>query len=176
MAFKRAIIGEGHVLYRRGFFLLAALLCGSTFADAQGVLTEHSVSLQLARVIGDAAIAECKKDGFDVSAVVVDRAGLMKILLRSDAASPHNADLARRKAYTARTFKISSMDFEKRTEPGMPLAGQRLLAEVIPLGGGVPINAGTETIGGVGVSGSPSQEEDEKCAKAGVSAAANILK
>ncbi len=155
---------------------MAALMGGSTFVHAQGVLTERSVSLQLARVIGDAAIAECKKDGYDVSAVVVDRAGQMRILLRSDAASPHNAELARRKAYTARTFKTTSMAFEQRTEPGMPLAGQRLLAEVIPLGGGVPINAGMETIGGVGVSGSPSQEQDEKCAMAGVAAAANLLK
>ena len=162
--------------YRQQILVLAALFGGATVANAQAVLTERSVSLQLARVIGDAAIAECKKDGYDVSAVVVDRAGQMRILLRSDAASPHNADLARRKAYTARTFKIPSMEFEKRTEPGMPLAGQRLLVDVIPLGGGVPINAGMETIGGVGVSGSPSQEEDEKCAMAGVAAAASMLK
>jgi uncharacterized protein GlcG (DUF336 family) len=144
-------------------------------AGAQ-VLNERNVSLQMARTMGDAAIAECKKDGYDVSAVVVDRTGTMRILLRNDTAAPHNADLARRKAYTARTFRITSLEFANRTLPGMPLAGQRNLAEVIPLGGGVPVMIGTEGIGGIGVSGSPSQEEDEKCARAGVTAVQDQLK
>jgi uncharacterized protein GlcG (DUF336 family) len=146
-----------------------ALSCFTAAAGAQ-VLTERNVSLQMGLTIANAAIADCKRDGYDVTAVVVDRAGNIRVMLRNDAASPHNADLARRKAYTSRTFRITSLEFAKRTEPGMPLFGQRNLAEVIPLGGGVPIMIGTEGIGGVGVSGSPSQEADEKCARAGVTA------
>ena len=56
------------------------------------------------------------------------------------------------------------------------LAGQRNLAEVIPLGGGVPIDAGKDTIGAVGVSGSPGQDKDEACAVAGVATIAADLK
>ncbi len=55
------------------------------------------------------------------------------------------------------------------------LAGQRQLAEVIALGGGVPIKIGNETIGAVGVSGSSTQG-DEKCAMAGIAKVADQLK
>ena len=142
--------------------------------DAQ-VLTERNVSLQLARTISDAAIAACKADGFDVTVAVVDRAGDLKLLLRADASNPHNADLARRKAYTARTFGVTSMEFAKRTSGG-DLEGQRFLAEVVPLGGGLPIVVGTERIGGLGLSGAPDQAADEKCARAGLAVVAAELK
>ena len=113
--------------------------------------------------------------GAGLSVAVVDRAGALKILLRGDGAPPHGAELARRKAYTARTFRRSSLEWAKRSETG--LIGQRSLAEVIPLGGGVPINAGNETIGAVGVSGtSGGQEGDDNCAKAAIAKAADQLK
>jgi uncharacterized protein GlcG (DUF336 family) len=157
--------------------VLIAVVSVTASAAVRGqVLTERNISLQLARTIGDAAIAACKKDGFDVTAAVVDRAGDLKILLRADSSNPHNADLARRKAYTARTFGVSSLEFAKRTNGGTELSGQRFLADVIPLGGGLPILIGTERIGGIGVSGAPAQEADEKCAQAGLAAAAGSLK
>ena len=140
------------------------------------VLTERNISLQLAVNIANAAMAACKADGYDVSAAVVDRAGDLKVLLRADTANPHNADLARRKAYTSRTFKVPSMDVAKRTNGATDLSGQRFLADIIPLGGGVPINVGNETIGALGISGSPTQEADEKCANAALASVAGSLK
>jgi uncharacterized protein GlcG (DUF336 family) len=146
-----------------------------TGAAAQGVLTERNVSLDLALRMAQAAIADCKADGYDVTAIVVDRSGATRVLLRSDAANPHNAELARRKAYTARTFRITSLEFARRTAAGELLEAQRLLDEVIPLGGGVPIVFEGQGIGGIGVSGGPSQEQDEKCALAGLNAGAEFL-
>jgi len=156
--------------------LVAAMACMASLTIHGQVLTQRSISLQLARTIADAALAACTKDGFDVTAAVVDRAGDFVLLLRSDRANPHNAELARRKAYTSRTFGITSLEFRNRTAGTSEFAGQRQLAEVIPLGGGVPIRIGTEIIGGLGLSGSPQQEADEKCALAGLAAAANQLK
>ena len=157
--------------------LTAAVLAGATprAVHAQ-VLTVRDISLQLARTIADASIAQCKTDGFDVSVAVVDRAGDLKLLLRADTSNPHNADLARRKAYTARTFGVTSTEFRNRTSGASELEGQRYLAEVVPLGGGLPIVAGTERIGGLGLSGAPDQAADEKCARAGLAAAAASLK
>lgn len=126
------------------------------------ILTERNISLQLALSVAQAAMAACKADGYDVSVAVVDRAGDLKVLLRADTANPHNADLARRKAYTSRTFKVPSMDVAKRTNGPTDLSGQRFLVDVIPLGGGLPINIGNDTIGALGISGSPTQEGDEK--------------
>jgi uncharacterized protein GlcG (DUF336 family) len=154
--------------------LLVTALAG---AAVQGqVLMERNISLQLARTIGDAAIAACKADGFDVTAAVVDRGGDLKLLLRADSSNPHNADLARRKAYTARTFGVTSLEFAKRTNGATEFSGQRDLVEVIGLGGGLPIMVGNERIGGLGLSGAPTQEADEKCARAGLAAGAGQLK
>jgi uncharacterized protein GlcG (DUF336 family) len=140
------------------------------------VLTERNISLQLAVTMANAAMASCKADGFDVTVAVVDRAGDLKVLLRGDTANPHNADLARRKAYTARTFGVPSMEVAKRTNGPTDLSGQRFLVDIIPLGGGVPIMIGTDKIGGLGISGSPTQEADEKCANAALASVAAQLK
>jgi uncharacterized protein GlcG (DUF336 family) len=157
--------------------LIAAAIAGAVPFTVHGqVLNERNISLQLALTIANAAMAACKADGFDVTAAVVDRAGDLKVLLRADTANPHNADLARRKAYTSRTFKVPSMDVAKRTNGPTDLSGQRYIVDIIPLGGGVPINIGNETIGALGISGSPTQEADEKCANAALAAAASSLK
>jgi uncharacterized protein GlcG (DUF336 family) len=141
---------------------------------AQGVISERNVSMQLARVIADTAM-ECSKNGIGLSVAVVDRSGQVRVLLRGDGTPPQGVELARRKAYTARVFRRSSLEWAKRTETD--LGGQRLLADVIPLGGGMPINVGNETIGAVGVSGtSGGQQADEDCAKAAIAKVADQLK
>lgn len=156
---------------------LALVVVATSPAQAQQlVLTERNISLQLARMIADGVIEHCQKDGYDISVVVVDRLGQVRVSMRGDKAAPHNFELARRKAYTARTFRRTSADWAKRTSGASDLAGQRNLADVIALGGGVPIDAGGETIGGVGVSGAPGQDKDEACAQAGVSKVADKLK
>jgi uncharacterized protein GlcG (DUF336 family) len=150
-----------------------ALALAPCAANAQ-VQSQRDVTWKLSLAIAEGAIAECAKKNVGITVAVVDRAGRVRVLIASDDPSPHNFELARRKAYTARTFRRPSLEWAERTKDGSELAGQRLLADVIPLGGGVPINVGNDTIGGVGVSGS-SQTGDEACAKAGVAAVADQL-
>ena len=153
---------------------LLAIVVVPAIAVAQGVILERNISTQLARAMAEAAM-ECVKDGKGMTVAVVDRAGQLRVLLRGDNAPPHGIELARRKAYTARTFRRPSLEWAKRTETG--LVGQRSLADVIPLGGGMPIKVGEETIGGIGVSGVPGgQEGDENCAKAALTKVADQLK
>ena len=143
----------------------------SSSAGAQ-VLMQRDVSLRMALTIAEAALAEC---GVRTSVAVVDRAGRLRVFLQGDGASPHNLELARRKAYTARTFRRPSAEWAKLTETTN--AGQRMLADVIPLGGGVPINVGEDTIGGVGLSGAPmGQAQEEACAKTGIAKVADQLR
>ena len=156
--------------------LIAAMACAASVTIHGQALTRRDMSLQIARTIADAAMAACQKEGNNVTAAVVDRAGDLVLLLRSDAANPHNAELARRKAFTSRTFGMNTLEFRNRTAGTSEFAGQRQLFDVIPLGGGVPIRIGTELIGALGLSGSPQQEADEKCALAGLAAAASSLK
>jgi uncharacterized protein GlcG (DUF336 family) len=155
---------------------LAGAAPGAAQSAAPGlVLVERNVSLQLARMIADAAIARCREDGFDVTVAIVDRTGDVKLLLRADAGNPHSAELARRKAYTSRTFGVTSREFADRTSGTSEFSGQRLLADVIPLGGGLPITIGAERIGGLGISGALTQDDDERCAYAGLAAVAHLL-
>ena len=151
--------------------MLAAFLMIPSSGSGQ-VLVQRDVSLRMAITIAEAALAEC---GINTSVAVVDRAGRLRVLLQGDGASPHNPELARRKAYTARTFRQTSAEWAKLTETKN--GGQRMLADVIPLGGGVPIKIGQETIGGVGLSGAPmGQPQEEACAKAGIAKVADQLR
>ena len=151
---------------------VGAILCGS--ASAQGLVTQRTLSLGMAKTIAEATIGECKAKGFQTSAVVVDRAGQVLVMLRDEAATAATAEMARRKALTARIFRTTTLDFQKHTaDPAY--AAQRDVADILALGGGVPIVLGKEIIGGVGSSGS-SQEQDDACAKAGVAKVADLLK
>jgi uncharacterized protein GlcG (DUF336 family) len=83
--------------------------------------------------------------------------------------------MARRKAYTARMFRVTTMEFEKRTQSDPARAAQRDIADILALSGGVPIQVGNDTIGGAGSAGS-TLETDDACAKAGVAKVADHLK
>jgi uncharacterized protein GlcG (DUF336 family) len=150
-------------------------ICAMPATSGAQVVTQRDVGLRMGLAIAVAAIDQCEADGHGVSVAVVDHAGRVRVLLQADHANPHNLELARRKAYTARTFGLTSADWAKRTIDVPELAAQRQLADVIALRGGVPIKIGNETIGAVGVSGS-SSEGDEKCAMAGVAKVADQLK
>jgi uncharacterized protein GlcG (DUF336 family) len=151
---------------------LAALASGP--ATPQGLVTEHNLSLAMAKTIAEAALGACKSKGYNTAVAVVDRAGQVMVILRDEKATAQQAEMARRKAYTARMFRTTTLEFQKRTsDPAY--AAQRNIADILALGGGAPIQVGTETIGGVGSSGS-SQEMDDACAKAGVAKVAELLK
>ena len=155
-----------------------SLLMAAAPAHAQA-LTQRNVSATQALAIVNGALESCGRNGalVTVTIAVVDRAGQPRLLLAGDTAGPHTLELARRKAYTARAFRRPSLEWAARTAGDAPLAGQRELLDVIPLGGGVPIMIGDDAIGGVGVSGTPGgQTGDEACALAGVAAIADQLR
>jgi len=152
--------------------VFAALVAASSPAGAQ-VLSEKNISIKMALVIAETALNECTPR---VSVAVLDRAGRMRVFLQGDGASPHNLELARRKAYTALTFRRTSAEWAKRTAEG-DVSGQRSLTDVIPLGGGVPIMIGDDAIGSVGLSGAPGgQAQEEAYAKAGIAKVQDQLK
>ena len=129
----------------------------------------------MARTIAEVTLAECKAKGFNTSAAVVDRAGQPLVLMRDEGATAQTMEMSRRKAYTARMFRTSTLEFQKRTAEDPTLTPQRDVSEILALGGGVPILVGNEVIGGVGSSGS-SQTQDDACAKAGIAKVADQLK
>lgn len=157
----------------------ATLLASTTIYSASAALaqpvTEQNISASITRAIIDGALEQCAKDGYRVVVVVVDRAGRLRGMMSHDGVHPHNTELARRKAYTARTFRQTTSEFRIRTEKPES-SGLRVLDDIVWTGGGVPIKFHDETIGGVGVSGAPGGPRDELCAQAGIAKAADQLK
>ena len=167
-------------------------VAGSAFALVQELVkdstlqsvAENDISLEQALLIAQGAIAECQKSNSPVTVAVVDRVGGIRFAVRGDGGTADDIDVARRKAYTARTFRQATSDWIKRTAPdavdakGKPvlLTGQRLLENTIPRAGGMPIIWHGDAIGGVGVVGSKGGDDaDEVCAKAGQQAIADQL-
>lgn len=141
---------------------------------AQGLVTQKNISLAMAQAIAQAALAQCESMGFKVSVAVVDRSGLTIVTLRGDGAGLHTPEGAERKAYTARTFSQPSADFVKRLSDRPDTVGSRQYTRVLALGGGLPIKAGNEVVGAVGVSGSPGK--DDVCSQAGIDKVADQLR
>lgn len=147
---------------------------GQTSSISHGVVMQRNLSLGLAKTIAEAAMSACEEKGYHTAAAVVDRAGQILVVLRDERATAQVAEMARRKAYTARMFRIPTVDFQKRTAGDSAYAGQRNLPDILPLPGGAPIKIGDEVIGAVGSAGS-TLEQDDACAKAGIAKAADLL-
>lgn len=145
-----------------GIAVTAAL---SSTAHAQGLVNEKNIPLAMAQTIANAAMDKCKEMGFNASVVVVDRAGQQIAMLRGDGAGLHTPEGADRKAYTARTFRAPSADFVKRVS-NPANSGSKEYTRVLALGGGLPIKAGNDVVGAIGVSGTPGK--DDECAQAGI--------
>ena len=147
--------------------IAAGALAGwfTTPASAQ-LLQRKDLSLSVAETIANGALEACKAMGYAASVVVVDREGGTLVSLRGDGSGPHTVENARRKAYTANTFKMSTEDFVKDMKTRPVRREQTTLPGVIAINGGVPIKIGRDVIGGVGLSGSPGK--DEECVNAGL--------
>ncbi|MGE0036079.1 MAG: heme-binding protein [Xanthobacteraceae bacterium] len=162
------------MLLLRGTLLASFAMSCAVMAQAQPV-TDRNISIGITRAIIDGALEQCEKDGYRVVVAIVDRAGHLRSMMAHDGTHPHNAELARRKAYTARTFRQTTTEFQVRTERPES-SGLRVLTDTVWTGGGVPIKFNDETIGGVGVSVAPGGPRDEICAQAGIAKAADQLK
>jgi uncharacterized protein GlcG (DUF336 family) len=168
------------VSYIRFTLLTAAVLLGaeSSTAFAQGLITQKVVPLEMAQTIAQGAVEKCRADGFHVSVTIIDASGLLKVFMRDEGTGPHTIDLSRRKAFTALTFASrwpTSGEAAKawHSTLGSPMPNIEGTAGVA---GGVPIKAGNETIGAVGVSGAVGGDKDEACAAYGISKVADKLK
>jgi uncharacterized protein GlcG (DUF336 family) len=130
---------------------------------------------EAALVAAQAALAACRKAGYQVAVAIVDRAGVTQVLLRDRLAGAHTVEVAPKKAWTAASLKIPTSAFATETQTGKPLSGLRALPQFMAVGGGLPIEGGGSLLGGIGVSGAPGGDADEACAAAGVRAISDEL-
>lgn len=153
------------------FYCSLMLMFATAAAYAQGATyTVRSLTPETALKATLAALGDCRKRGYQVAAAVVDRSGVAQTMLRDRFAGPHTVNTAINKGYTAISFRTDTLDLATQTLPGMPSSGVRAIPNVVAIGGGVLIQAGGTTLGAIGISGAPTGEADEACAKAGIAA------
>jgi uncharacterized protein GlcG (DUF336 family) len=152
-------------------FTLISLLQGPTVAMAEDLPREAVLPLALATKAASVALEKCAKDGYKVTAAVVDKAGVLRAQLRGDGAGPHTVDSSRRKAYTAGSTGRTTSELAELMVKAPHLHSLGKMNEsILILGGGLPIQFGSEVVGGIGVGGAPGTQFDDACAQAGLDA------
>ncbi|MGV8934485.1 MAG: GlcG/HbpS family heme-binding protein [Gallionellaceae bacterium] len=142
------------------------LLCLSlnTFAAAPDLLNVKQISLELARDIAMASVEACRKQGYSVSAVVLDRAGNLQASLRDTLAPRYTLEIAERKAGMVIMSGSDSGEFREARADIRPELNH--VEGLIVMEGGLPIRSAGSLVGAVGVSGAPGGDKDKGCAAA----------
>ena len=159
---------------RRGTMYLLALaaawgLANPSLIRADDLPREAVLPLASASKAAGAALEKCTRDGYRVSVAVVDRAGLLRMLIRGDGAGPHTIDSSTKKAYTAASLRRPTSELADMITKVPALHSLRDMNEkVLMLGGGLPIEIGSEVVGAIGVGGAPGAHLDDACAQAGL--------
>lgn len=149
---------------------VVAALAAATATGEDATYTVKMMTPETALKAAQAVLKKCRDGGFQVSAAVVDRAGVLQALLRDRFAGPHTVRMAADKAWTAASFRTSTAELAKATQPGSAESGVRRRPRVAAVAGGLIIESGGSLVGGIGVSGAPGGDRDEACAKAGIDA------
>jgi uncharacterized protein GlcG (DUF336 family) len=158
--------------YRKALaaLVLASGLGAAPAAGQEAIVTYKSLSPEAAVETAQAALIACRDAGYQVAVSVVDRGGNLQVTIRDRFAGPHTSDTSYRKAWTAVSFRTSTLELAALAEAG-PAWAIRGVTKALPLGGGIQVLAGDGSLlGGVGVSGAPGGELDTDCARAGVRA------
>lgn len=158
----------------------AALMSGvcqpaALAAASEGTFSVKMLTPETAATAAQAALAHCRKAGHQVAVAVVDRAGVLQVLVRDRYAGQHTVEFATQKAWTAASFKMSTAALAAETQAGKPMSGMRTNPRVLAIGGGQVIEAAGSLLGAIGVSGAPGGEADDACALAGLRAIADAI-
>jgi uncharacterized protein GlcG (DUF336 family) len=163
----------GAFMKNRRWMFIAAILASFPCAGAQTLVTERSISVEAAQEAARGALEHCRKEGHHVTVTVLDHAARTKVVLRDDGSNPHSVEHSFRKAYTALTYRMPSGEYGKRAATNFPAsAGPLRLPNITTAAGGLPIFAGKEIVGSIGISGTPGSggggATDAKCGQAGI--------
>ena len=159
-------------------FILAlslSLSVDTARAEEDGLFTSQSLTPKTALLAASAALESCRSEGFQVAVAVVDRMGILQVLIRDRYAGAHTVETARGKAWTAASFRTNTSELVEVTQSGQPQSGVRQVPGALMIGGGMIIEAAGSLVGAIGVSGAPGGELDDLCAAAGIEAIEDLI-
>ena len=149
--------------------MAAALVAGSISLTAQAdALNQKNLSLAQANALATSAIQACVAKNYQVTVTVVDRAGVVKAVQRTDNAGPHTVKASEMKAYTALSAKNASGKVMEAAQSNVGAQNMRDIPGFLLLAGGLPVKEGDEVIGAIGIGGAPGGHLDEACAQAAI--------
>lgn len=158
--------------------ILLALGCACTFAfpAAAQLSVRTDLSYDMAKTLADTTMEQCVADDLQVSIHVIDSAGDTIVALRGEGTRAFTFDNSYEKAYTAVAFGRPSIEMQAEYAEGNPTRAQQAdFPHVVMIGGGVPLMANGEVVGGIGISGATSSATDI-CVQAGMDAIAAQLR
>lgn len=164
-------------MYGASLALGLAFACAASGATAAPLPTQKVLPIELAMEAAKVALAQCQAQGFNIAVAVLDREGSLRLLALSPGVTPLSAELSQRKARSAVMFRTSSAEIGARmtANPGFAKAMADVEPKMSTAQGAVPIKAGTEFLGAMGISGAPGGDKDEACALAGLKSIADRL-
>ena len=139
--------------------------------DAGQVASKQTLTLEGAKLVGDAAARYAREHDAGPSIAVVDDGGHLLYFIRPETSFVAGANVSIGKARTSAIFKKPTKDFEDAINKGRYT--MTALPDFTPLQGGVPIKVNGQVVGAVGVSGAKSAQQDEEVAMAGAAAVAD---
>jgi glc operon protein GlcG len=136
------------------------------------IINQPTLTLEGAKRVAAAAVAYAKAhDAPGASIAVVDAGGHTMYVERLDGTFSAGSDISIGKARTAVVFKRPTRGIEEGINKGRTaMVDVAAVTWFTPLQGGIPITVGNQIVGGVGVSGASSAQQDEEVAIAGAAA------
>lgn len=148
-----------------------SLMALQSVVAAQQVTDKKTLTIDGAKRVIAAAVAYARKNNAPGGVIaVVDDGGNLMALERLDGTFAAGANISIGKARTAVLFKRPTKAFEDIVKNGRTAMVALPDDFFTPLQGGVPIMVDGQIVGGVGVSGAASAQQDEELAIAGANA------
>ena len=164
------------------FFSFCIIILTSFFlGDAKRVLAEaglidyRSMNLELAQMLAQKTLEACRGEGYQVTVVVIDRSGVVQVLVRDQSAGIFTPDIATRKARSALSFHDDTINLVEPTKPDKAASGIRDFPQALILGGGGRNDVAGGIVGSIGVSGAPGPDIDDVCTRKGIATIDDIL-
>lgn len=144
---------------------LCTLSLAAAATAAAATSSTRSIASAAAVPLAQQTVAACSADGYNVTAAVVDRSGVLLSLVRADGAGPHTTQASISKAFTSASSRNPTSGIAKAIQSNPDAAGMANIPGFLVLAGGVPVKISNETIGAIGVAGAPGGHLDEACAQ-----------
>lgn len=133
-------------------------------SSAQLINTSYDLNQSGALQLATQANIEATKMNKNISIAILNSSGTTLLLLKGDYVGPHNTEASRKKAYTSLSTKTPSFELMRKAAESRDAKNLNTVTELLLLGGGAPIWKDGELVGGIGISGGGSGENDHNIA------------